>query len=124
MKKVILLALLLAVPGFTQDRAPSKMGRILYRSGQVALILAHSLDVESSWGKHELNPILQSSDQTFGARGASIKLGVVAVGLIAGEFFARKHPKIEPYLGIADFAVAGVEGMVVVNNLHYQAVVK
>jgi len=119
MKKVILLALLLATPNFSQDRQSSKLGKILYRSGQVAMVLAHSLDVGSSWGKHELNPLLQSPDQTFGARGAAIKIGVVGLGLVAGELIVRKHPKFAPYLGIADFAVAGVESAAVVNNLHY-----
>lgn len=117
--KMIFLALLLTVPGFTQDRQPSKLGRILYRSGQVALVLAHSLDIESSWGKHEMNPLLQSPGQTFGERGATIKIGIVAAGLVAGEIFVRKHPKLAPYFGIADFAIAGVESVVVVNNLQY-----
>jgi hypothetical protein len=122
MEKAILLALLLATPNFSQDRHSSKLGKILYRSGQAALVLAHSLDVGSSWGKHELNPLLQGPDQTFGTRGAAIKFGVVGLGLVAGELIVRKHPKFEPYVGIADFAVAGVEGAVVVNNLHYSQV--
>jgi hypothetical protein len=122
--KFILLVALLAIPGFSQDRRPTKVGRILYRSGQAALVLAHSLDIESSWGKHELNPLLQSSNQTFGARGASIKIGVVALGLVAGELIVHKHPKFEKYVGIADFAVAGAESAAVINNLHYQVVTK
>ena len=117
--KMILLTLLLAIPGLTQDRPPSKLGKVLYRSGQVALVVAHSFDVKSSWGKHELNPLLQSPGQTYGARGASIEIGVVAAALVAGELITRKHPKLDLYVGIADFAAAGVESVVVVNNLHY-----
>ena len=123
MKKVILLALLLAIPGFSQDRHPSKLGKILYRSGQAALILAHSLDIETSWGKHELNPLLQSPDQTFGARGAAIKIGIVGLGLVAGELIVRKHPKMQPYVGIADFDAAALESSVVVNNLQFSKAV-
>ena len=122
--KVIVLALLLAIPGFSQDRHPTKLGRILYRSGQVALVVAQSLDIESSWGKHELNPLLQSPDQTFGARGASIKIGVVALGLVAGELIVRKHPRFEPYFGIADIAIAGAESAAVVNNLQFAKIAK
>ena len=116
------LALLLAISGFSQDRHPSKLGKVLYRSGQAVLIVAHSLDMGSSWGKHELNPLLQSSDQTFGARGAAIKIGIVGLGLVAGELIVRKHPKMQPYVGIVDFAVAGLEGAVVANNLQFSRV--
>jgi hypothetical protein len=120
--QVILLALLLAIPGFSQGRQPSKLGKILYRSGQVALVVAHSLDIESSWGKPELNPLLQSADQRFGARGAAIKIGIVGLGLVAGELIVRKHPKMETYIGVLDFAVAGLESGVAVGNFHYSKV--
>jgi hypothetical protein len=121
--KVCFLALLLTIPGFSQDSHPRKLSKIFYRSSQVALVLAHSLDIESSWGKHELNPLLQSSDQTFGARGASIKIGIVALALIGEELIVHKHPKLETYAGVANFAVAGVEGLAVRNNLKYPEVV-
>jgi hypothetical protein len=121
--KVFFLALLLTIQGFSQDSHPRKLSKIFYRSSQVALVLAHSLDIESSWGKHELNPLLQSADQTYGARGASIAIGIVALGLIGEELIVHKHPKLERYAAIANFAVAGVDGLAVRNNLKYPEVV-
>jgi hypothetical protein len=121
--KVFFLALLLTISGFSQDSHPRKLSKIFYRSSQVALVLAHSLDIASSWGKHELNPLLQSSDQTYGARGASIAIGIVALGLIGEELIVHKHPALERYAGIANFAVAGVEGLAIRHNLKYPEVV-
>jgi hypothetical protein len=119
MKKTLLLILLLAISGFSQDRPESKLGKILYRTGQVALVLANSFDVGSSWGKHELNPLLASQNGTFGARAASIKIGVVGLGIVGSELVLRKHPRLKPYVSFADYTVAAVETAAAMHNLGY-----
>jgi hypothetical protein len=51
---------------------------------------ANALDVNSSWGKHELNGILRSPDGTFGARGTMIKMSFQS-GFLATEFLIIRH---------------------------------
>src|SRR5450432_3858839 len=100
MKFVAGLLLLLSTGAFAQDRQPTKLGRILYRTGQAALVVAHSLDIGSSWGKPELNPLLQGPNRTFGGQGAAIKIGIVGLGLAAGELIVRRHPQLKAYVGV------------------------
>ncbi len=51
------------------------------------------LDVTSSYGMRELNPMLASPDGRFGAKGAGIKLGASA-GLLGVEYLlVRKYPR-------------------------------
>ena|SRR5437868_11702774 len=45
---------------------------------------SQALDVASSYGMRELNPMLAGSDGRFGAKGAEIKLGAT-VGLLGVE---------------------------------------
>jgi hypothetical protein len=54
---------------------------------------SQALDVTSSYGMRELNPMLASSDGRFGAKGAGIKLGATA-GLLGVEYLlVRKYPR-------------------------------
>jgi hypothetical protein len=54
---------------------------------------SQALDVASSYGMQELNPMLAGSDGGFGAKGAGIKLGATA-GLLGVEYLIiRKYPR-------------------------------
>jgi hypothetical protein len=57
-----------------QDQAP-------YRQWKISLapvVASQALDVASSYGMRELNPLLAGPDGRFGAQGAGIKLGSTA----------------------------------------------
>ncbi len=59
----------------------------------VPVFASQALDVASSYGMRELNPMLAPSDGRFGAKGAGIKLGANA-GLLGAEYLiVRKYPR-------------------------------
>jgi hypothetical protein len=54
---------------------------------------SQALDLASSYGMRELNPMLASADGRFGAKGAGLKLGASA-GLLGVEYLiVRKYPQ-------------------------------
>jgi hypothetical protein len=56
------------------------------------LVASQGLDIASSYGKHELNPLLAEPHGQFGAQSALLKVGVTA-GLIGVEYLIVKaHP--------------------------------
>jgi hypothetical protein len=82
----------------------------------VALVAATSLDMSSSWGRNEANPILRSGNGQFGAKGATIKLAI-AGAMIAPQFFVMKRvPGLQKAFTIANFVQAGLYTGVAVRN--------
>jgi hypothetical protein len=67
-----------------------------YRTWKISLapvVASQALDVASSYGMRELNPVLAGPDGRFGARGAGIKLSATA-GLLGIEYLiVRKYPR-------------------------------
>lgn len=118
MQKLFLFLALTGCALQAQDRPNPKTGINFWRVSVAALATTNAMDVQSSWGKHELNSTLASSNGTFGAQGALIKLGLQG-GLVGIEYLiARRHPSARMYraLGIINFgAAAGFAGAAVHN---------
>jgi hypothetical protein len=94
---------------------PSKT---LWRVSLASLAAANAMDLQSSWGKHELNPTLSGPTGTFGGQGALIKLGLQG-GLMGVEYFlTRGHPSRKLYraLSVLNFGAAGVTGGIAAHN--------
>jgi hypothetical protein len=101
----------------TSERA-IPAGRNLWRSSLVGLAAASALDIDSSWNKRELNPVLAGPGGTFGARGAALKLGMQA-GLVSLEYLIiRRNPagKLYRITAVVNFLAASVIGAVAVRN--------
>lgn len=99
-----------------QETAPS--GRTLWKVSLFSLAATNALDVHSSWGKHELNPVLAGSNGTFGAHSALIKLGIQG-GLMGMEYLlTRGHPtgKLYRALAIVNFGASAGFGAIAVHN--------
>jgi len=64
----------------------------LWIASLVALGAVNVLDVVSSMGQRELNPLLQSSSGTFGARGIAIKASVVGGEMILQRLVGYRAP--------------------------------
>ena len=89
--------------------------RAVWRVSQALLVAGNAADIASSWGKDEANPLLHTGAQfSYGSMG--IKLGMLTGSLVAQHFIARKSPNQIPYFAAANFAVAGVLGMVAWHN--------
>ena len=94
---------------------PSKT---LWRVSLASLAAANAMDLQSSWGKHELNPTLSGPTGTFGGQGALIKLGLQG-GLMGVEYFltrGRPSRKLYRALSVINFGAAGATGAIAVHN--------
>jgi hypothetical protein len=89
-------------------------GKKLWQWSLASLTAANAMDVQSSWGKHELNPALAGPGGTFGPSGALLKLGFQG-GLLGVEYLiTRGHtsPRVYRALSILNFGVsAGTIGV-------------
>ncbi len=101
-------------PAAVMRTAVPPAGKNLWRASLAALAVANALDIQSSWGKHELNSTLASPSGNFGTQGALLKLGFQS-GLAGIEFLlTRHHPSARLYraLSIINFgAAAGIGGV-------------
>ena len=94
---------------------PSKT---LWKVSLASLAVANAMDLQSSWGKHELNPTLSSPAGKFGGQGALIKLGLQG-GLMGVEYLiTRGHPtkKLYRVLSVINFGAAGATAAVASHN--------
>lgn len=116
MQKLLLLLALTGCAIHAQDLpySTANSGRTLWRASIAALTAANALDVQSSWGKHELNSTLSNSSGNFGVQGALIKLGLQG-SLVGVEYLITRHRpsgKVYRVLGIINFgAAAGIGGV-------------
>ena len=114
----MLLCLMLSPFVLSAQESPQPSGKTLWKSSLVTLATVNTLDVTSSWGKHELNPTLASPAGRFGAQGALIKLGFQG-GLFGVEYLiTRGHPSKRAYraLSVINFGAAATIGAVAVRN--------
>jgi len=91
---------------------PSNSGMTLWRASVAALAATNVMDVQSSWGKRELNPALVGSGGAFGARGALLKAGITG-GVVALEFLVLRHrpsKRLSRALAVINFGDAGLTG--------------
>lgn len=68
-----------------------------YRVSQGVLIATHTLDIMSSIGKYELNPLVRRSDGKFSVgRGVGLKTLVVGSNLLLQHTLIKKYPRLKP----------------------------
>jgi hypothetical protein len=111
------LLLLLMLSGCTLC-AENPPGKVLWKASLASLAVANALDVQSSWGKHELNPTLAGPTARFGGQGALIKLGLQG-GLMGVEYLiTRGHPTKKLYrsLSVINFGAATATAAVASHN--------
>jgi|GEM_PF-3154337 len=102
-----------------EDRHGQAVNRVWIAS-MLAAAGASSLDAATSWGKTEGNPLLASSNGTFGARGASLKIGIAAA-LIVPQILLRKHQELKKVFAIGNFGEAAFFSAVAVHNMGISA---
>lgn len=89
-------------PSEAMTRPPVRAGWWRAHLADSALHLgATSLDMASSWGRPELNPLLRSADGRFGARGLTVKLAVFGGVELVKWRIARRHGKFARVLSLA-----------------------
>jgi hypothetical protein len=91
-------------------------GRRLWWTSVAALGAATALDIQSSWGRREINPLLRSSDGRFGGRGVAIKIGVAGIASGLQWLVVRKHPRLETPLAGTNAGLAAMFAAAAVHN--------
>ena len=105
MRQLILVILVAALPCW--GLSPNAKRRLTF----AAVAAAQFLDVHSSIGRREANPLLRGPDGRFDVgRGAGFKIGILA-GLFAAQ---ELHPK--PYWSWVNASYAGFSTAVAVRN--------
>ena len=124
MRNLLLLLMLSAGALCAEDSSisvastPPPPSKTRWRVSLASLAVANAMDIQSSWGKHELNPTLSGPTGTFGGQGALIKLGLQG-GLMGVEYFlTRGHPSRKLYrtLSAINFGAAGATGAIAAHN--------
>jgi len=109
---VAILALL-ATPTFASD------WNFTWRVSVGTLSVGTGLDIASSWGHREANPLLRGADGCFRSQGAIIKIGTIG-GILAGEhWLSRRYSgdhRLRKVLAITNFVATGVTTGVAVQN--------
>jgi hypothetical protein len=99
------------VPTFQRDD-PQRQ----WKKSLIPLVASQGLDVASSWGMRELNPVLADSRGAFGAKAASIKFGATA-GLIGIEYLlVKKYPRSARVLAKLNWSGAALTTGFAVHN--------
>lgn len=79
----------------------------IWKKSAIFLVTSSSIDIGSSLGKRELNPILAGHNGRFGSRGVTIKLGLLAGNLTAQHLILRNNPEKHKQLAIINLCTAG-----------------
>lgn len=98
----------------SQDWHERNMNR-LWIASVAAFGGATGMDAATSWGKHEGNGLLASSNGEFGARGLSIKAGIAAAILLP-QLMLHKESRWRNRFLIANLVDAGIFTGVALHN--------
>lgn len=80
------------------------------------VIATQVLDVTSSYGKRELNPMLAGPDGRFGAKAATVKLGLGGALLGVEYLIIKAHPRSARFFTKINWAGAALTGGFAVHN--------
>ena len=82
----------------------------------VPLAASQVLDINSGWGRRELNPLLASSDGSFGMKGATIKIGLTAAMVGVEYVLIKKYPKTARIFSTVNWSGAAVTSSFAAHN--------
>ncbi len=88
----------------------------IWLASLLAVAASTSMDAATSWGKHEGNGFLASSNGTFGARGISIKAAMLAA-VVVPQIAFRHHQGLKTKFAIGNLIEAGIFTGVSIHNL-------
>jgi hypothetical protein len=73
--------------------AARQTGMHRWKISLIPLFASQTLDVTSSWGMREMNPVLAQPNGGFGAKSAVLKLGAVGAFVGVEYLLAKKSPR-------------------------------
>jgi hypothetical protein len=99
-------------------RIPTREERamIRWKLSLIPLAASQSLDISSSWGMRELNPVLAGKDGSFGMQASAIKLGVMGAVVGVEYLIVHKHPNAARAFEKLNWCGAAVTSSFAVHN--------
>jgi hypothetical protein len=88
----------------------------LWKVSIATMLAASAFDAASSMGKSEQNPLLRSSDGTFGTKGVALKFGLVGASLVPQMIF-RNRKDLRRLFTIINFGDTAMFTAIGVHNL-------
>jgi hypothetical protein len=104
---------LLAMPGVAEETRRSK----LWRVSLAALGGATAADMASSFGKQEVNPLMEAGGGRFSAQSVALKASLTGAAMFIQWRIVRKSSRAQPYAGAANLALAGVLAGAAAHNM-------
>jgi hypothetical protein len=99
--------------------AESHAQKRAYRNWKLSLVpvfASQTLDVASSYGMRELNPMLADANGRFGGQGAAIKLGTTAAIVAVEYLIVHRHPNAARVFSKLNWAGSAVTTGLAVHN--------
>ncbi len=88
----------------------------LWKASLLAVAAASALDVHSSWGKREMNPLLADASGRFAGRGLAIKSLITGSALGVQWWMVHKKPSMAKYAAIGNFGMTAIYARIAVHN--------
>ena len=104
-RAIIILALL----------ASTAQAQRIYHLSVGAQVASQGLDMASSWGGIESNPVL-GRGQRYGWQATAIKGGIMLGCLAVQRYALRRHPEHKNKVAVVNFAMAGATTGVAIRN--------
>jgi hypothetical protein len=90
--------------------------KILYRISAVSVLGANVMDIASSYGKQEVNPLFRGSGGTFDARSVMLKSALLGGLQVSNYLAVRRHPEFSKRAMVANFVATAVFTGLAVHN--------
>lgn len=99
------------------ERTPEQLSAYrAWKRSVIPVVASQALDVASSYGLRELNPLLADSSGRFGPKAASIKLGATAGALGLEYWIARQHPRAARAMSMINWSSSVLTSTFAVHN--------
>jgi len=95
----------LPAPGIAWEEMPSVALRRAYLASLLIVAGGNGMDIASSYGKRELNPLLKGADGTFDMSSVGRKAAIVSVLALPQLYLVRRSPHRMKALTVANFAL-------------------
>jgi hypothetical protein len=106
----------LSAPALSSGRPSLTRKQKLWRISAAVLGAVTIADIQSSYGRREMNPLLQSGSGRFEGRGIALKSAVAGGAVAAQWLMLRKHPEASGYAAAINFVASAATGAVVIHN--------
>ena len=115
---VVLLSCPMAFPEALIHPAPGERPRMgsFWKASVISLLTSSAMDIQSSLGRRELNPMLADSQGRFSGRGIAIKALITGGAVGAQWLMLRRHPESQKYAAIANLGMTGLFTSAVIHN--------